>query len=125
MFVTGKPKVWLRIEGLFLFIATLIAFNQVRQHWWIYIALLFVPDIFMIGYVRSNKLGALLYNLGHSYPAPFSLLYFAWINHSKIWMAVGIIWIGHIGWDRFFGYGLKYDSKFKDTHLGSLEKGNK
>ena len=79
----------------------------------------------MIGYVRSNKLGALLYNLGHSYPAPFSLLYFAWINHSKIWMAVGIIWIGHIGWDRFFGYGLKYDSKFKDTHLGSLEKGNK
>ena len=125
MFVTGKPKVWLRVEGLFLFIGTLIAFNQVRQHWWIYIALLFVPDIFMIGYVRSNKLGALLYNLGHSYPAPFSLLYFAWINHSKIWMAVGIIWIGHIGWDRFFGYGLKYDSKFKDTHLGSLEKGNK
>ncbi|MGQ7476239.1 DUF4260 family protein [Streptococcus suis] len=35
-------------------------------------------------------------------------------------MASGLIWLAHIGWDRAFGYGLKYESGFKHTHLGDL-----
>ncbi|MSW73565.1 MAG: DUF4260 family protein [Actinobacteria bacterium] len=38
-------------------------------------------------------------------------------------LAIGISWLGHIDWDRFFGYGLKYDSDFKHIHLGDLSKG--
>jgi predicted acetyltransferase len=30
---------------------------------------------------------------------------------------------GHIGFDRFMGHGLTYDSDFKHTHLGDLNKG--
>jgi hypothetical protein len=30
---------------------------------------------------------------------------------------VTLIWIAHIGVDRALGYGLKYPSSFKDTHL--------
>jgi hypothetical protein len=37
-------------------------------------------------------------------------------------IAVGVIWIGHIGMDRLLGYGLKYDDNFKNTHLGNLAK---
>ena len=122
MFVTGKPKIWLRIEGLFLLIATIVGFSQQHQHWWLYPALLLVPDIFMIGYIANSKFGAFLYNLGHSYPIPMAVLYLSWSNNNLLWVSIGLIWLGHIGWDRFFGYGLKYDSKFKDTHLGSLEK---
>ena len=122
MFVTGKPKVWLRIEGLFLLIATIIGFSQQHQHWWLFPALLLVPDIFMIGYLANSKLGALLYNLGHSYPIPAIVTYIGWRNQNYLTAAIGIIWLGHIGWDRFFGYGLKYDTRFKDTHLGSLDK---
>ncbi len=29
----------------------------------------------------------------------------------------GLILGGHIGLDRFLGYGLKYPSAFKDTHI--------
>jgi len=53
------------------------------------------------------------------------MIIFAWRAESKLVMAIGIIWLGHIGWDRFFGYGLKYDSDFKHTHLGDLNKGNR
>jgi hypothetical protein len=37
-------------------------------------------------------------------------------------LAVGLIWLGHVGFDRMAGYGLKYDSDFKHTHLGILFK---
>jgi hypothetical protein len=32
----------------------------------------------------------------------------------------GIFWLAHIGFDRSLGYGLKYSSGFKHTHLGIL-----
>lgn len=122
MFVTGKPKIWLRIEGFALLVATIVAFSHQHQRWWLYPALLLVPDIFMVGYFANSKIGAFLYNLGHSYPVPFLIIYFGWKSSSFLWAAIGLIWLGHIGWDRLFGYGLKYDSRFKDTHLGNLDK---
>lgn len=122
MFVTGKPKTWLRLEGIILFIATLILFSQTNQKWWLFITLLFLPDIFMIGYIRNTKWGAFIYNLGHSYLAPFTLIFISWLNKSQLGIAIGIIWLAHIGMDRGLGYGLKYDQSFKTTHLGSLEK---
>jgi Domain of unknown function (DUF4260) len=122
MFVTGKPKLWLRLEGLVLLIATIIAFAGQHQRWWLYPALLLAPDIFMLGYLASTKVGAFFYNLGHSYFVPALVILFSWRSESKVILAIGIIWLGHIGWDRLLGYGLKYDSSFKHTHLGDLEK---
>ncbi|HLA02836.1 MAG TPA: DUF4260 family protein [Aestuariivirga sp.] len=29
-------------------------------------------------------------------------------------------WLAHIGLDRAIGYGLKYASDFRDTHLGRI-----
>jgi len=122
MFVTGKPKLWLRLEGLVLLIATIIAFAGQHQRWWLYPALLLAPDIFMLGYLANTKVGAFFYNLGHSYFVPALVILFSWRSESKVILAIGIIWLGHIGWDRLLGYGLKYDSSFKHTHLGDLEK---
>lgn len=121
-FVAGKPKLWLRLDGLVLFVATIIFFASTHQHWWLYPALLFVPDIFMIGYLKDSKLGALLYNFGHSYFAPAVVAFWGWAAKDAAVIAIGVIWLGHVGWDRFFGFGLKYDTRFKYTHLGSLDK---
>jgi len=121
-FIVGKPKKWLQLDGLVLFISTIILFASTHHHWWIYPVLLFVPDIFMVGYLKDSKLGAFLYNVGHSYLAPTLLTFFGWNQKNSLLIAIGVIWLGHIGWDRFFGYGLKYDSRFKDTHLGNLDK---
>ena len=30
---------------------------------------------------------------------------------------IALIWLAHIGFDRLLGYGLKYPTGFKDTHL--------
>jgi hypothetical protein len=36
---------------------------------------------------------------------------------SDVAVQVGLIWTAHIGIDRAIGYGLKYRTGFKDTHL--------
>lgn len=123
--VTGGPKALLRIEGAVLFAASIAVFAAQGQQWWIYPALLLVPDIFMLGYLRDTKLGSIIYNLGHSYPAAALVAGLGFISGSSITIALGAIWFGHIGWDRMLGYGLKYGTSFKHTHLGDLEKPKK
>jgi len=120
--VTGKPKWWLRLDGAVLFTASIILFALTHQRWWIYPVLLFVPDIFMIGYLRNSRIGAFFYNAGHSYFLPSLLTLYGW--HHPLCLAIGLIWLGHVGFDRMAGYGLKYDSHFKHTHLGDLERGH-
>jgi Domain of unknown function (DUF4260) len=120
--VIGGPKLVLRIEGAVLFAASIAVFTQQGQAWWLYPALLLVPDIFMLGYLRNTRLGAVIYNLGHSYPAAALVTLIGYVVAAPFTVAIGVIWFGHIGWDRMFGYGLKYGTSFKHTHLGNLEK---
>ena len=44
-------------------------------------------------------------------------------SHARRWrhepplLALGLIWLAHIGGDRLPGFGLKYDDQFQHTHL--------
>lgn len=118
--VTGAPLLWLRAEGLTLFATALLLYSATHQQWWLVPVLILLPDLFMVGYLRGNRIGAAVYNAGHSYPLPalVSLAGLAW--HHPLVLALGLLWVAHIGMDRLAGFGLKYDSGFKRTHLGEL-----
>ena len=118
--VVGGPKVLLRVEGAVLFAASIALFAAQGQQWWLYPALLLVPDIFMLGYLINTKLGSITYNLGHSYPVAAIVTALGFISGSSLTIALGAIRFGHIGRARLLGYGLKYASSFKHTHLGDL-----
>jgi hypothetical protein len=117
----GLPLRILRSEGLVLFAVALAAyFSALDEPFWLVPLLLFTPDLFMVGYARSTRTGAALYNFAHSYPAPALLGAIAVAASDHLWQAVALIWFAHIGMDRALGYGLKYDGSFKQTHLGSI-----
>jgi hypothetical protein len=118
--VDGRPRVFLRIEGLVLLVAGLWAFTRTGQPWWLVPAVLLLPDLAMAGYVRSTRLGALLYNLAHSYPAPATLGAAGLATDAPLVQALALVWFAHIGMDRAFGYGLKHDCGFTATHLGTI-----
>jgi hypothetical protein len=119
--VTGRPRSILRTEGVTLLAVALTAFVvALDQPLWLVPLLLLAPDAFMVGYVRSPRLGAALYNLAHSYPAPALLGAVASFDHAALWQGVALIWFAHIGMDRALGYGLKYETRFQHTHLGDL-----
>lgn len=84
--------------------------------------LLFVIDLFMAGYLINNKIGARVYNIGHSYLIPAILVALAEAIPSRLLLGLGLLWIAHIAFDRALGYGLKLETGFQDTHLGRIGK---
>jgi hypothetical protein len=85
--------------------------------WLEFVLLFLVPDVSMIGYVASPRVGSEIYNAVHTYVGPLALGgYSVWSDHSQA-LLLSLIWAAHIGLDRMLGFGLKYPTRFKDTHL--------
>lgn len=109
-----------KVEAGFLFLASLYFYIYLDFNIWLFIIFLFSMDIFMLGYLKDNKIGAYMYNFGHSMIMPSILIVIGTMGSLRLLLAIGLIWFAHIGWDRALGYGLKYESGFKHTHLGSI-----
>jgi hypothetical protein len=116
--VVGTPRRWLRVEGATLFAGSLIAYSTTDQAWWLVPLTLLLPDLTMIGYLGGTRLGSYLYNLGHSTPLPAVVVAIGWWQDKSLVVALGLVWLAHIGLDRLIGYGLKYEDHFQHTHLG-------
>ncbi|MDT0605808.1 DUF4260 domain-containing protein [Croceitalea rosinachiae] len=114
----------IRLEEFMLLLLGFFLFMEMDFEWWLFFALLIVPDIGMLGYLGGNKIGAFLYNLFHHRGLAIFLLLVGKSFLNLPWLElIGIIMFSHIAMDRVFGYGLKYDKGFKYTHLGEI--GNK
>lgn len=116
-----NPIALQRLEGLAALGLSVAAYSWLDQSWLIFALLFFVPDITMVGYLRSPRLGAWIYNLGHTYVGP-AILALSGILLGPTMLGLAAIWVGHIGLDRMLGYGLKLESGFQHTHLGSIGK---
>jgi hypothetical protein len=71
----------------------------------------------MLGYLKDARLGAALYNVAHTLTIPLLFLLVALLWPASAYPPYALIWLAHIGFDRMLGYGLKYPTIFKDTHL--------
>jgi hypothetical protein len=111
------PRVLLRVEGVVVFAAATALYFHGDHAWWLYLVLALVPDLSMIGYAAGTRVGASAYNAAHTYALPVALAAAGVLADVDWLVAVGLIWIAHIGADRALGYGLKYPTAFKDTHL--------
>jgi hypothetical protein len=107
----------LRLEGLAVFLASLYFYSMLDASWFLFALLWLVPDISMVGYLKDKKVGAIVYNLAHTYLPVIVLIVFGLWQSDRFIISLGVIWSSHIGLDRFLGYGLKYPSEFKDTHI--------
>ncbi len=85
--------------------------------WWLLLVLALAPDLAMLGYLAGPRTGAVAYDVVHTYVLPVVLAAAGVIADSDTALALALIWLTHIGVDRAVGYGLKYPSGFKDTHL--------
>jgi len=112
-----KPRWILHLEGAIIFVAALYFYNAGRYHWWLFALLFLAPDLFMVGYLINAKFGAALYNLVHTLTGPLLLAVLALVLSTRAFIPYALIWLAHIGVDRALGYGLKYPTFFKDTHL--------
>jgi hypothetical protein len=111
------PRRLLRLEGLALALAALVVYVHMDYGWLALLLLILAPDLSMIGYVAGPRIGALAYDALHTTIAPLALGAVGIVAESATPIQLALIWLAHIGTDRAIGYGLKYPSGFRETHL--------
>lgn len=114
-------KSTLKLEELAMFGLGILAFNQLDFAWWWFLLLILTPDIGMMGYLINSRIGALIYNVFHHKGLAVSIYVTGVYLADDVVQLIGIILFTHASLDRIFGFGLKYERSFKDTHLGSLK----
>ena len=111
------PRRLLHLEGLAVLGGALVLYFGQGYGWSLLLALFLAPDLSMIGYLGGPRAGALAYDAIHTYALPVALGVVSVLSDSTVATQIALIWAAHIGMDRLLGYGLKYPTAFKDTHL--------
>ena len=118
--VSGGVRILLRLEGLALFAASLALYARVSGDWLLLLALFPVPDASFAFYLFGPRMGAAAYDAAHTTPGALALAAAGVAAPSQPALAAALVWLAHIGLDRALGFGLKYASGFRHTHLGHL-----
>jgi Domain of unknown function (DUF4260) len=118
-----NPVLLQRFEGGVMLVLALLFYWKVSGNWLLFVLLILAPDLFALGYLGGNRLGAATYNLSHTWLFPGILAAAAILGGgTHLVTELALIWFGHIGGDRLFGFGLKLPTAFQDTHLGRIGK---
>ena len=121
--VSGGVCRMLRLEGFALLCVAVAAYAHASGDWKVFALLFLVPDLCFVAYLFGPRVGAVAYNAVHSTTGPLVLGLASVLLAQPQGLAITLIWIVHIGFDRALGYGLKYASGFSDTHLGRSGRG--
>lgn len=113
-------KFLLHVEGFSVLALSVYFYGHNEFSWLLFAVLLFAPDLSIIGYSAGNRIGAIIYNIVHTYTLALVIILIGLLTSSPTVLAIGLIWTAHIGMDRMFGFGLKYPTQFKDTHFNRL-----
>jgi Domain of unknown function (DUF4260) len=90
--------------------------------WWLFWAWILAPDLSMIGYIFNPKIGAWIYNFFHHQAVAILVGITGYLLGNWELQFTGWLLFGHSAMDRAFGYGLKFEDDFKNTHLGKIGK---
>ena len=120
-FLAGLPRLFLHLEGAALLALSATLYHWGGAPWWIFFVFFFAPDVAFFAYLIGSRTGAMIYDCLHTTLAPAALIALAIIyDHQQLATVGAAVWGAHIGYDRMLGYGLKYPTGYKDTHLGRL-----
>lgn len=115
-------KTLIRIEEGALLVAAYLLSLWLGFSWWLFVVLIFLPDISMVGYLMGNKTGALIYNLFHMKAIAIAFVLMGFYLENNVLALAGLILFGHSSLDRIFGFGLKFPDDFNHTHMGIIGK---
>jgi hypothetical protein len=93
--------------------------------WRLFAVLFLSPDLSFAAYLFGPRAGAMAYNAAHLTNGALGLGVAALALNQPLMIAVALIWLAHVGFDRALGYGLKYGAGFGFTHLGRIGRQSK
>ena len=102
-----------------------VLYGRYGRSWWLFLALLAGPDLGLLGLLWSKRVGAVTYDLTHTYVPPAGLGLVGILTGSGLALALALVWFAHIGMDRALGLGLLYPDGSGCTHLGKPRRDRK
>jgi hypothetical protein len=111
------PGLLLRLEGAAVLAGSLALYFDQGFGWLALVVLLLAPDLAMVAYAAGPRAGAVAYDITHLEALPLAVGVVGVLAAETRPVQLALIWLAHIGADRLLGYGLKYPSAFRDTHL--------
>ena len=112
-----SPRLLIRIEGAAAFVLGVLFYGRLDESWWLFVLLILVPDLSIPVYLLNKRVGAAAYNAVHTYIWAAVLAAYGTAADRALLTSLAVIWVAHLGLDRLLGFGLKYPTGFKDTHL--------
>ena len=115
-------KYLLQLEELAQLILGIVflAYLPIHIAWWMWPILFLSPDISMLGYLISSRIGAYTYNLFHHKATAADFIMLGYFSAQPILIFTGVLLWSHSSFDRLLGYGLKHSTSFHHTHLGEI-----
>jgi hypothetical protein len=114
------PKILLHVEGFVVLFAASTLYRDEGGSWVTFAALFFVPDLLMAGYVFGAKAGSWIYNAGHTYTGPFLVWIVLSCAHRASLLPLDLIWVAHIGFDRFLGVRIEVHDRLQGHSSGPV-----
>jgi hypothetical protein len=99
--VTGLPLVLLRSEGVALLFMATVLYATYGRPWWLFAVLLPMPDLGLLGLPWNKLVGAVTYDLTHTYVPPAALGLVGVVTGSSLGVVLALVWFAHIGMDRY------------------------
>jgi hypothetical protein len=120
----ASPRSIVQLEGAALTLLGVYLFargvDAGHWSWWLFAALILAPDLAILAFLIDKRLGAIAYNIVHAYVWPAALAAYGIVAEVHVPIGISLIWATHISIDRALGFGLKYPTDFKDTHIQRL-----
>lgn len=116
-------KTLLKTEELAEALFALAVFAHLPYAWWVLPATFLLPDLSMAGYLAGPRAGAFCYNVAHHKALALAVGAAGWGLEQPVLLLAGTVLFFHSAFDRVLGYGLKYATGFRDTHLGRVGAG--
>jgi hypothetical protein len=113
----SRPAVLLRLEGAAVLALAVLLYRELGASWLMFVLLFLLPDLSIAAYLGGPKVGAAVYNAVHTYVLPAGIYAFGFVTARPVAMLVAVVWAAHIAGDRLLGFGLKFRTGFRDTHL--------
>lgn len=117
MTLERMPALLLRLEGIAVLAASIAIYLDQDFSVLAFVLLALAPDLSFLGYLGGPRMGAFAYNAVHTYVLPVTLAVIGVVADADTAVQLALIWSAHIGADRALGYGLKYPSAIRGSHL--------
>jgi hypothetical protein len=89
--VSGLPKLLLRLEGAVLLALAVFFYARYSASWWLFAVLFMVPDVEMLGHLANPRVGAVAYNVFHTYLLPSVLVVVGVVTSTEATSSVGVV----------------------------------